>query len=157
MISEKNSLIVADTRREAFPRACLSWPALLLSAFLILFPGQAHSCLFRIPPPAHPIGYYDAIFVGRIESIRWPPSRVLYLDITPPLDVEVRVLHVYKGSIGDVTWVTKTGGCGVPIPESGMYSVFFVRDGKSPTYEYFSNRAEAREYLENELEIAESK
>ena len=104
----------------------------LLTALALPKPAQACSCA---PPgsPAAALAEADAVFAGKVTSIKplgHPPFRMSSAD---PVEVEFHVSRVWKGPRWETT-VIKTElsdiSCGYEFKKGGTYIVY-VHDGRT--------------------------
>lgn len=110
--------------------------------------GRAEACSVPAPGPVEDeLERYRTIFSGEVLSVAiwskrpgWPP-----IGYTPVHSLLVRVYDVFQGQVDAEVQLDGLTGCGVPMPQQGLFGVFFVtRSGRvEPRYFHSAVRASA--------------
>lgn len=107
--------------------------AILLGCSLVLGAHRAEACLcFAQPDLASAREQADAVFHGRVVSVKEPPRLLLMLGLAVQGEVVLEVREVFKGSVGASVLVLTPGeptDCDVEFVVGRDYVVFGKRRG----------------------------
>ena len=111
---------------------CLALIVLATVLWLFVQPERAYACTCAPPgSPSEALTYSDAVFRGKVVSIREVERDDGIWSSTDPTTVEFNVTNVWKGSVSQTLFLTTPRSevsCGFTFIEGGEYVVYAFED-----------------------------
>ena len=94
---------------------------------LLLATTPAHACIGRFMPMEDQPELYSDIIVAEVTAVEITRG-IIPAGFPPTHNLTVKIRETIKGDMAGTVILTNISGCGVPVPEVGQWTTFYLQD-----------------------------